>query len=414
MGELKNLAEAAGYEVLGSIEQVRHPGSRYQIGSGKAEELAELTSKLKVDKIIFGNELKSVQAYNLAKLTGVEVIDRFQLILEIFVRRASTAEAKLQIELARLRYELPRAREKVRLARMGEQPGFLGLGKYEVDIYHETIQRQVNTIQKKLRRIRKTRRLHRIRRRKLGFPSVSLAGYTNSGKSTLFNSLTEENVDVDSGVFTTLSTTIRAIKLSGRKVLLTDTVGFVDQLPITLIEAFRSTLEETIFSDLILLVVDASEPELDIERKLSCCLDTIQQIGAGTIPIITALNKIDLLPDDELKRKIEYLKDLAPNPIPVSALYKTNIDSLTEQIAKYFEDNVRSSFSLPVSAESMPLISWVFDNSTVHDINYESETLKVSFESPPQFAEKVRSRIEKLGGVFNRGRTESLCAPSRS
>ncbi|MFQ6095128.1 MAG: GTPase HflX [Candidatus Bathyarchaeia archaeon] len=414
MGELKNLAEAAGYEVLGSIEQVRHPGSRYQIGSGKAEELAELTSKLKVDKIIFGNELKSVQAYNLAKLTGVEVIDRFQLILEIFVRRASTAEAKLQIELARLRYELPRAREKVRLARMGEQPGFLGLGKYEVDIYHETIQRQVNTIQKKLRRIRKTRKLHRIRRRKLGFPSVSLAGYTNSGKSTLFNSLTEENVDVDSGVFTTLSTTIRSIKLSGRKVLLTDTVGFVDQLPITLIEAFRSTLEETIFSDLILLVVDASEPELDIERKLSCCLDTIQQIGAGTIPIITALNKIDLLPDDELKRKIEYLKDLAPNPIPVSALYKTNIDSLTEQIAKYFEDNVRSSFSLPVSAESMPLISWVFDNSTVHDINYESETLKVSFESPPQFAEKVRSRIEKLGGVFNRGRTESLCAPSRS
>lgn len=402
MEELKSLAEAAGYEVLGSMEQVRHPHSRYQIGSGKAEELAELTSKLNVEKIIFGKELKSVQAYNLAKLTGVEVIDRFQLILEIFVRRASTREAKLQIDLARLRYELPHARERVRLAKMSEQPGFLGLGKYEVDIYYDTIQRQVNSIQKKLRRIRKTRTLHRIRRRKLGFPLVSLAGYTNSGKSTLFNSLTEENVDVDSGVFTTLSTTIRTIKLPGRKILLTDTVGFVDQLPLTLIEAFRSTLDETIFSDLILLVVDASEPELDIERKVSCCLDTIQQMGAGMIRITTALNKIDLLSDDELGRKIEYLKDLAPNVKPVSALYETNIDLLKEEIAKYFEDNVRSSFSLPMSAEGMPLISWIFDNAKVHNINYESETVKVSFESPPEFAEKVRSRIEKLGGVFNR------------
>ena len=120
------------------------------------------------------------------------------------------------------------------------------------------------------------------------------------------------------------------------------------------------------------------------------------------IRITTALNKIDLLLDDELGRKIEYLKNLAPNVKPVSALYETNIDMLKEEIAKYFEDNVRSSFSLPMSAERMPLISWIFDNAKVHNINYESETVKVSFESPPEFAEKVRSRIEKLGGVFNR------------
>jgi len=402
MEELISLAEAAGYEVVGTIEQVRHPHPRYQIGSGKAKELADLVSKLNAEKIIFGNELKSVQAYNLAKLTGVEVIDRFQLILEIFVRRASTREAKLQINLARLRYELAHAKEKVRLAKMGEQPGFLGLGKYEVDVYYETIRRQVNSIQRKLKRIRKTRELHRMRRKRLGFPSVSLAGYTNSGKSTLFNSLTEENVRVDSGVFTTLSTTTRAVKLSGKKILLTDTVGFVDQLPITLIEAFRSTLEETIFSDLILLVVDVSEPLPDIKRKIFCCLDTIRHIGAGSIPIITVLNKIDLISDDELKRKIDDLKDFATNPVPISALYKTNLDVLKEEMMKYFEDNVLSSFSLSMNAESMPLLSWIFNNAKVHNVKYKGETLEVSFESPPQFAEKVRSRIEKLGGVFKR------------
>jgi len=403
MAELKSLAEAAEYEVLGAIEQVRHPDSRYQMGSGKAEELAELVSKLKVEAVIFGNELKPVQTYNLAELTGAVVIDRFQLILEIFVRRASTREAKLQIDLARSRYELSYAREKVRLARMGEQPGFMGLGRYEVDVYHETIQRRVNSIKRKLKRARRTRRLHRTRRRKLGFPSVSLAGYTNSGKSTLFNSLTEENVEVDSDVFTTLTTTTRAIEFSQRKALLTDTVGFIDQLPIELIEAFRSTLEETIFSDLILLVVDVSEPVLDVERKVSYCLDTIKQIGAGRVPILAAMNKTDLVSEDQLKKRIKYLKDLVPNQIPISALYETNIDLLEEKIAGFFEDNVRSSIVLPMSNDSMPLLSWVFDNANVHNINYESETMKVSFDSSPKFAEKARKQAEKLGGTFNRG-----------
>jgi len=178
MEELRRLADAAGYEVLGSLEQVRrHPHPRYNIGSGKARELAEMISVSGAEKVIFGNELKVVQVYNLARLTGVEVIDRFQLILEIFVRRASRREAKLQIELARLQYELAHAREKVRLARISEQPGFLGLGKYEVDVYREAVRRQVHSIQGKLKRVRKTRGMHRHRRRKLGFPSASLAGY---------------------------------------------------------------------------------------------------------------------------------------------------------------------------------------------------------------------------------------------
>lgn len=402
MDELVSLAEAAGYEVVGSIEQVRPPHPRYQIGSGKARELADLASKLMVEKIIFGNELKSVQVYNLAKLTGVEIIDRFQLILEIFIRRASTKEAKLQIELARLRYELAHAKEKVRLAKMGEQPGFQGLGKYEVDVYYETIQRQMNNIQNKLKTIRKTRSLHRARRHKLGFPSASLAGYTNSGKSTLFNSLTEESVNVDSGLFTTLSTTTRVVDLFGVKILLTDTVGFIDHLPLTLIEAFRSTLEETIFSDLILLVIDISEAEEEVERKIQCCLDTIQQIGASRIPRIMVLNKIDLIPKEELKFKIEKLKEFSSNFVPTSALYGTNLHLLKKEMAKFFRDYVRSSFSIPINGDSMTLLSWIFNHADVHKIKYEGEILRVSFKATPQFADRVKDRIEKLGGVFRR------------
>jgi len=380
---------------------VRNPDPRYQIGSGKTKELAELVSKNGVEKTIFDNELTPVQAYNLAKATGVEAIDRFQLILEIFARRASTFEANLQIQLARLRYELSRAKERVKLARMEEQPGFMGLGKYEVDLYYETVKRQIRSIQGKLQKKQEKRRLHRTRRAELGFSSISLAGYTNAGKSSLFNMLVEEMVPVDPSLFTTLSTTTRAVRLSKRKVLLTDTVGFIDRLPLTLIQAFRSTLEETIFSDLILLVVDVSEPNEDIERKLSCCLDTIQKIGATGIPIVTALNKIDLLQEDEIQRKAEVLKDAAPNPVPISALHGTNISLLKKEITGYLESHVQASFSLPITDETMSFISWLFGRADVHDTKYKDGTMKVVFESVPWFADKVRGRVEQLGGTFN-------------
>jgi len=386
---------------VGSLEQVRKPDPRYQIGSGKTEELTELVRKNGVEKTIFDNELTPVQAYNLTKATGVETIDRFQLILEIFARRASTAEANLQIQLARLRYELSRAKERVRLARMEEQPGFMGLGAYEVDVYYEAVKRQTHSIQDKLKKIREKRRLHRTRRLELGFSSVSLAGYTNAGKSSLFNTLAEEMVPVDPSLFTTLSTTTRAVRLSKRKVLLTDTVGFIDRLPLTLIQAFRSTLEETIFSDLILLVVDVSEPDQDIERKLSVCLDTIQKIGATGIPIITALNKTDLLQEDEIQRKAEVLKDVAPNPVSISALNGTNIGLLKQEITGHLEGYIQASFSLPITNETMSFISWLFGHADVHDVKYKDDNVKVVFESVPLFADKVRGRVEQLGGTFN-------------
>jgi GTP-binding protein HflX len=408
MDELRSLAEAAGYDVVGSLEQVTRPRSRFHIGSGKAKELAEMAKELKAEKIVFGNELKTIQVYNLAKAVGVEVIDRLQLILEIFRKRASTEEANLQIELARWRDELAHAREKVRLARLGEQPGFHGLGKYEVDVYHESVKRQVHNIEEKLRSIRKTRRLHRNGRRKLGFQSASLAGYTNSGKSTLFNALASENVPVDTSLFTTLSTTTRAISIHNEKILLTDTVGFIDNLPLTLVEAFYSTLEETIQSDLILLIVDVSEPQEEIERKLSCCLDTIREIGASGIPIITILNKIDQISAKTLNERMENLEEHLTSVVPISALYKTNLDLLEKEINKHLIRHMYFSFALPITEKSLSFLSWVFDHADVQNVEYERGFVHASFGASPQVADRIRNDAEKLGGVFRLEQMENL------
>ena len=398
--ELKNLAEAAGYTVVATIEQIREPDARYQIGAGKVEELATLVKETGAEKLLFDNPLKSVQSYNLAKATSVEAIDRFKLILEIFTKRATTREAKLQIQLATLQYELTHAKERVRLAKLREQPGFMGLGAYEADVYYDAVKRQVHTIRRKLRKIREKRLLHRERRAALGFFSISLAGYTSAGKSSLFNALTEEKARVDKALFTTLSTTTRLLEISKRKFLLTDTVGFIDRLPLTLIEAFHSTLEETIYSDLILLVLDISENLEKIEKKNSICLETIARIGASGIPIISMLNKIDLLTEKEMKQKLESLRTRIKNPILISALNHTNLELLKQEILKNLEDYVQASFSVPLTNETMPLISWVHKRADVQKVKFLSNSVQVLFEANPLFTEKMRKRVEELDGKF--------------
>ena len=398
--ELKKLAEAAGYTVAAKMEQVRRPDARYQIGAGKVEELAALVKETGAEKILFDNPLKPVQSYNIAKVTGVEAIDRFKLILEIFTRRATTTEAKLQIQLATLKYELAHAKERVRLTKLKEQPGFMGLGTYEADVYHDAVNRQIQTIQGKLLKIREKRLLHRERRLELGFFAVSLAGYTSAGKSSLFNALTEETARVDKALFTTLSTTTRLVEISKRQFLLTDTVGFIDRLPLRLIEAFQSTLEETIYSDLILLVLDLSEPIEKIEKKNSICLETIERIGASGIPVITVLNKIDLLSETETQQKLEALKAKVKNPILISALHKTNLELLKKEILKNLEDYVQASFSVPLTDKTMSFMSWVHESADVKEAKFMSDSVEVTFEANPLFAEKVRKRVEELDGKF--------------
>jgi GTP-binding protein HflX len=375
------------------MEQVREPDARYQIGSGKAKELEELVKEKGAERVIFDNPLKPVQSYNLAKATNVEAIDRFRLILEIFTKRATTAEAQMQIQLAKLRYDLAQAKESVRLAKKGEQPGFMGLGAYEVDIYYESVKKEMHAIRRKLKKIRGKRVLHRERRAELGFTSISLAGYTKAGKSSLFNALAEEAVPVDTALFTTLSTTTRLVTFSKKKFLLTDTVGFIDRLPLTLIEAFHSTLEETIYSDLILLIVDASEPMPLVEKKLTVCLETMERIGASGVPVITVLNKIDLIPETEVQQKLEIMKEKATTLVPISALYKTNLEQLKQEILKLLKNYVRASFTIPLTEGTMPFMAWLYKSADVQETDYAESSVHVVFEANPSFAEKVRDRV---------------------
>ncbi|MCL1977032.1 MAG: GTPase HflX [Candidatus Bathyarchaeota archaeon] len=398
--ELKDLAQSAGYTIVGTLEQTRPPDARYQIGAGKVEELVALVKETGANKVIFDNQLRTLQNYNLAKATKIEVIDRFQLILEIFVHRATTTEAQLQIQLATLKNELKHAREKVRLSKGSEQPGFMGLGVYEADVYRDAIKLQVQTILKKLTAIRTKRVLQRERRTELGFLSISLAGYTSAGKSTLFNSLTEADAMVNRSLFTTLSTTTRIVEFANRKFLLTDTVGFIDRLPIALIEAFHSTLEETIYSDLIILVLDLKEPLDLIKKKISICQDTINRLGAGGIPQITALNKIDRLSPEEIQEKLEALKDKIQNPILVSAKKGTNIDVLKTQIVRMLENYVQGSFSVPLTGDVMPFISWVHEKAEVKKEEFLGDHVEVKFEANPHIAEQIRRKVEKLNGKY--------------
>jgi GTP-binding protein HflX len=382
------------------MEQTRPPDSRYQIGAGKVEELARMVEETGATKVIFDNQLRTTQVYNLAKATKVEVIDRFQLILEIFTKRATTTEAQLQIQLATVRHELKHAKEKVRLSKGSEQPGFMGLGAYEGDVYRDAIKRQVQTILKKLERVREKRVLQRERRTELGFLTVSLAGYTNAGKSSLFNALTQDTVEVDNALFTTLSTTTRMVEFSNRKFLITDTVGFIDRLPISLIEAFHSTLEETIFSDLIIVLIDLNEPIETIEKKNNVCLDTIERLGACGIPTITALNKIDKLTPEEQQQKLEALKDKVKNPILLSAKCQTNLDELRKQILRILENYQQAQFSVPLTGKAMPFISWVHGKTHIEKETFTNETVEVVFESTPSLIEQVKRKVEELNGKF--------------
>jgi GTP-binding protein HflX len=384
------------------MEQTRPPDARYQIGAGKVEELAQMVQETGAIKVIFDNQLKTRQTYNLAKATKVEVIDRFQLILEIFTKRATTTEAQLQIQLATVRNELKHAKEKVKLSKGSEQPGFMGLGAYEADVYRDAIKRQVQTILKKLAKIREKRVLQRERRTELGFKTISLAGYTNAGKSSLFNALTEDTVRVDNALFTTLSTTTRIVEFSNRKFLLTDTVGFIDRLPISLIEAFHSTLEETIFSDLIILVLDLSEPIETIEKKNNVCLETIDRLGASEICTITALNKIDLISEEERNQKVEALKEKTQNPILLSAKRQTNLDELRHEILRILENYVQAQFCVPLTGQAMPFISWVHQKTHIEKETYTNDSVQVVFEATSSLVEQIKRKVENLNGKFEK------------
>ena len=305
--EASGLCDAAGYEIVYIIKQNFLKKPKYGISEGILEKLEENTERLRPDVIVFDEILKPNQNYNLASVLHKEILDREALILEIFESRASSAESKLQVKLAQLRYEMARAKERVRLSSMGEQPGFMGIGKFEVDVYYNDIKHRMQTIRTKLEKAGKQRELHRQGRKRLGFKTISLAGYTSAGKTTLFNKMTGESCEQSQELFTTLSTTTRRMTINREPFLIADTVGFISKLPAYMIDAFKSTLEEMIHTDIIILVIDISDSIFDLEKKFKSCMRTLSNLGVERDRIIFTFNKSDLLSKEQINEKIEIL-----------------------------------------------------------------------------------------------------------
>ncbi|MBI2847505.1 MAG: GTPase HflX [Chloroflexi bacterium] len=297
LAELAQLARTAGARVVGTITQRLQSPSQFYLGKGKLEELKELRSELHYSVAIFDDELLPLQQRKLEEALGVKIIDRTALILDIFARRAHTHEGRLQVELAQHEYLLPRLKGQwSHLERLGGGIGTRGPGESQLETDRRIIREKLHRLKKELEAVRRHRALYREQRKQQGIPVVSLVGYTNAGKSTLFNSLTRANVFVEDKLFATLDPVTRRIGLQGKgEILLTDTVGFIQKLPSSLVAAFRATLEELEEAALLLHILDITHKNA-IEQNRTV-IETVKELGLDRKPMITALNKIDLLPE---------------------------------------------------------------------------------------------------------------------
>ena len=330
--EAAGLCDAAGYKIIHIIKQAFLKRQKYGISKDALESLKDVCDRLKPDIVVYDEILKPVQNYNLASELRLEILDRETLILEIFEKRASSAESKLQIKLAQLRYEMARAKEKVRLSSMGEQPGFMGIGKFGVDVYYNDIKHRMQAVRIKLEKVGKQRDLHRQGRKRLGFKTISLAGYTSAGKTTLFNKMTGQSMPQSNEMFTTLSTTTRRITINREPMLISDTVGFISKLPAYMIDAFRSTLEDLVYANMVIVVVDISDAVFDLNKKFKSCMKTLGELGVEKDKLVFALNKADLVAPHIMQENIKALNLGDRKWIQVSARTGNNIEELTEWI----------------------------------------------------------------------------------
>jgi len=403
VSEIKQLADSLDYCVVEEFFQRKKiPDVNSYIGPGKVTEIKEFIEGFDEDihLVIVDGELKPSQWFFLEKKLGVDVFDRIRLILAIFENRADRKEAKLQVKLAQLQYERPFVRELIHRARSGEHPGLMAGGEYQVDDYYEMIKKQTKKIRNNLKKIRDERELRRQHRHRGGFYLVSLAGYTNAGKSSLLNLLSGEKVKVEERLFSTLSTTTQRLKDRNVPVLLTDTVGFIQNLPAIIVDAFHSTLEEIEVADVVLLVVDISEEKNIVENKLRVSLDELVELGV-TSSIVVVCNKTDLLTKDEIEDRIDYLQRNVLKDdkkiVCISVKNKEGIDGLSDILYESLPHLFRFSIKLPVSRKSQSFISWIYEKANILDISYDDFVI-VSVESDAVIKDKIVSRCNDLNG----------------
>jgi GTP-binding protein HflX len=340
LAEVEELARTAGVEPVARIVQHRgRPAQRTYVGKGKLEEVQQRFAEARAESLLVDDELDPSQQRFLEDKLGTRVVDRTQLILDIFAQHAVSAEGKLQVELAQLEYNLPRMRGMWQhLERLGGGVGTRGPGESQLETDRRLARRRISVLKRRLREIERQRATRRKERRRTETPTIALAGYTNVGKSTLLNALTGADVSVQNRLFETLDPTTRGFEQDGRRYLVTDTVGFIRRLPHQLVEGFASTLEETLVADIVLHVVDASVDEERLSEMVRSVEDVLHEIGAGELPVAIVLNKIDRV--DPLGRR--RLANLFPGAPQVSAATGEGLDELRAFLAERFADRWES------------------------------------------------------------------------
>jgi GTP-binding protein HflX len=343
LAEMEELARAAGVEPVGAVVQHRaRPALRTYVGKGKVEELKQAFAQLGGESLIVEDELEPAQQRYLEDALQTRVVDRTQLILDIFAQHAITAEGKLQVELAQLEYNLPRMRGAWQhLERLGGGRGTLGAGvgtrgpgESQLETDRRLARRRIAILKRRLAEVSRQRATRRKERARTAIPTIALAGYTNSGKSTLLNALTDADVSVEDRLFETLDPTTRAFEQEGRRYLVTDTVGFIRRLPHQLVEGFAATLEETLVAELVLHVADASQPEERLVEQLHAVEAVLDEIGASALPRLLTLNKVDRL--DALSRR--RLASRFRDALQISALTGEGLEQLRARIADHFAE----------------------------------------------------------------------------
>ncbi|MDP8215296.1 MAG: GTPase HflX [Candidatus Euphemobacter frigidus] len=391
LAELSQLAATAGLEVVGmNISRRSKPHPATYIGTGKAREIADRCRQDGVSLLIFNGDLSPAQTRNLQDVSGVRVLDRTELILEIFVQRARTREARLQIELAQLQYLLPRLTGAwTHLSRQkGGVKGTRDAGEKQIEIDRRKTRTRIQHLNKEIAKVRRHREAQRKQRRRAGIPLVSIIGYTNSGKSTLLNTLTAAAAPTEDKLFATLDPIIRkAVLPSGRAVLFSDTVGFIRQLPHHLIDAFRATLEEVGEADLLLEVLDLSH-RMVWERKRSVEV-VLKELSADEKPMVVVLNKIDLVEDEFLLGEARGRID---GGVPISALRKTGLEDLLKALDEKLA-GLRRSHRLLIPQNRPDLVARLHRDGRVVKIDYHKKDVYVEVMIEDRFLEDARQYL---------------------
>ncbi|MBI4972923.1 MAG: GTPase HflX [Candidatus Omnitrophica bacterium] len=388
--ELEELATTSGAEAADNITYLcDKPTPNFFIGRGKTEEIALLCQEEAIDTVIFSRDLSGTQQRNLEEVIGKKTIDRTQLILDIFARHAKSPEGKMQVELAQLQYLMPRLVGKgIILSRLGGGIGTSGPGEQKLEVDRRRIRKKIDKLKEDLRHFSQHRLTLKKKRKENAIPSVALVGYTNAGKSTLLNALVGAGQFVSETLFTTLDPLSKSLKLpNGENIIISDTVGFLHQLPHHLIEAFKATLEEVVDADLLIHVLDVAHPR--VYEHSHAVFEVLKQLQTQDKPVITALNKIDLLDDKIWLDRL--LRDFK-NPVAISAKSQQNLDKLLQEVQNYFQPRM-SLLELTIPHSRMDLIDLFYRQGSVEEIKYLQKGIKVRVRLPNLMAQKVRLEL---------------------